>query len=141
MKAGAAVQNPPNPLIAVTVCLDLTRHTLEDYRGKRLMISFFRYAACPYCNLAVQALSRRYAEWEAGGLTILAFFQSEGERVERIVGKQGVPFPMIGEPEREVSAGRLTCDHERVWRMRGWDVSSLTALPSCRTESPRARSS
>ena len=49
----------------------------------------------------------------------------------------------FGEPEREVSAGRLTCDHERVrWvREGGWDVFSLTALPSCRTESPRAWSS
>ena len=34
----------------------------------------------------------------------------------------------FGEPEREVSAGRLTCDHERVrWeREGGWDAEIFT---------------
>jgi len=27
--------------------------SLKDYEGKRLMLSFYRYAACPLCNLRV----------------------------------------------------------------------------------------
>ena len=81
-----------------------TTRRLEDYRGQRLLLSFYRYAACPYCNLRIHELTQRYEELAADGLQFLAFFQSDSDRVARIVGKQKVPFPLIGEPEREVYA-------------------------------------
>lgn len=75
---------------------------LGDYAGKKLMISFYRYASCPLCNLRVHELIERFPEYQARGLHMLAFFQSPSARIRQYVGKQDVPFPLIADPMRLV---------------------------------------
>ena len=72
---------------------------LEDYRGKKLLLSFFRNAACAMCNLRVHQLIGRYAEWKAQGLELLAVFESPQANILQYVGKQDAPFPIIADPE------------------------------------------
>ena len=71
---------------------------LSDYAGKKLMISFYRYASCPLCNLRVHELIKRFPEFQTKGLHMLAFFQSPSARIQQYVGKQNVPFPLIADP-------------------------------------------
>ncbi|KAA3647018.1 MAG: AhpC/TSA family protein [Chloroflexi bacterium] len=75
---------------------------LQDYRGKKLLLSFYRYASCPLCNLRVQELIQRYSLYEEKGLYVLAFFQSPVESIRRYVGKQDAPFPIIADPQRDI---------------------------------------
>lgn len=75
---------------------------LEDYAGKKLLLSFYRYASCPLCNLRVHDLIQRYPTFQAKGLHLLAIFQSPGERIRQYVGKQDAPFPIIADPAREL---------------------------------------
>lgn len=76
--------------------------SLQDYQGKKLMLSFYRYASCPLCNLRVHELSERYDSLQKKGLHLLAFFQSPEESIRRYVGKQHPPFPIVADPERSV---------------------------------------
>ncbi len=76
--------------------------SLQDYQGKRLMLSFYRYASCPLCNLRVHELLERYDSLKGKGLHMLAFFQSPEESIQRYVGKQAPPFPIVADPERSV---------------------------------------
>jgi alkyl hydroperoxide reductase subunit AhpC len=62
------------------------------------LLAFFRYAACPMCNLRVHELNLRYRELSDRGLSILAVFHSPPESIRRYVGKQDVPFPIISDP-------------------------------------------
>ena len=73
---------------------------LGDYAGKMLMLSFYRYASCPLCNLRVHELIHRYPEFYAKGLHLLAFFQSPRESIRQYVGKQETPFPLVADPTR-----------------------------------------
>jgi len=75
---------------------------LEDYRGKRLLLSFFRYAGCPLCNLRVRRLSERYEELNGAGLHAVAVFESPRESVLKYVLKQSPPFPLVPDPERRL---------------------------------------
>jgi peroxiredoxin len=75
---------------------------LEDYRDKKLLLSFYRYAACPMCNLRVHYLKKKYAEWQENGLHMVAFFESAKESILKYVGKQDAPFPIIGDPQLSV---------------------------------------
>uniref|UniRef100_A0A7R9Z5A4 Thioredoxin domain-containing protein n=1 Tax=Pseudictyota dubia TaxID=2749911 RepID=A0A7R9Z5A4_9STRA len=34
--------------------------SLSDFRGKKVMLSFHRFASCPFCNLAINDLKGRY---------------------------------------------------------------------------------
>jgi thioredoxin-dependent peroxiredoxin len=71
---------------------------LADYRGKRVMLSFFRNAGCPFCNLRLYELTHRYRAWQEQGLEVIAVFSSPTEEVRKYVAKHPRPFRMIGDP-------------------------------------------
>lgn len=75
---------------------------LENYRGRKVLLSFYRYASCPLCNLRISELLGKQAAWKAGGLDLIAVFQSPESSIDRYVGKQGIPFPVIADPGRKL---------------------------------------
>jgi peroxiredoxin len=71
---------------------------LADFRGQRLMIAFFRFAACPYCNLRVMELTAKAASYK-DQLEIVAIFQSPAETLARHRNMIAFPGRMIGDPD------------------------------------------
>lgn len=63
------------------------------------LLSFFRYASCPLCNLRVRELITKHEEFVENGTRILAIFQSPAERIAHYVGTQSPPFPLIPDPD------------------------------------------
>lgn len=76
--------------------------SLKDFKEKKVLLSFFRYASCPLCNLRVNQLATNFPSLDSKGLEILAFFESPKESMLKYVGKQNPPFPIIPDPERIV---------------------------------------
>lgn len=76
--------------------------SLIDFKDKKLLLSFYRYASCPLCNLRIHRLIRHYPDFTGNGLHLLAFFQSPIESIRRYVGRQEAPFPIIADPEHIV---------------------------------------
>ena len=68
------------------------------YRGRKLMISFFRFASCPYCNLRVHELAAK-ADSLTGKLNVIAVFQSPVEKLERHQIAARLPFHIIADPQ------------------------------------------
>ncbi len=75
---------------------------LEDYRGKKTMLSFYRYASCPLCNMRVHDLLENYEKFQEGGMEMIGFFQSPKKSILEYVGKQDAPFPIIPDPKRKI---------------------------------------
>ncbi|NHJ05363.1 MAG: AhpC/TSA family protein [Candidatus Heimdallarchaeota archaeon] len=86
--------------------------SLDDYRNKKVLLSFYRYASCPLCNLRISQIIQQYNLLKEKGLHIIAFFQSPRESMEQYVGKQNPPFPLIPDPERKIYK---LYDVERSW--------------------------
>lgn len=63
------------------------------------LLSFFRYASCPLCNLRIQELIREHWRFAEKGIRILAVFQSPVERISHYVGNQSAHFPLIPDPD------------------------------------------
>lgn len=103
--AGAArlVTGTPAPDFAV-VDLDGKPVALAELKGKRVLLSFYRYAACVFCNLRTHDVIARAPEWQRQGLTLVAFFQSPAASMRKYVGKQNPPFALVPDPERKVYA-------------------------------------
>jgi peroxiredoxin len=80
------------------------RISLKDYSGRKLMLSFYRYAACLLCNLRVYKLIQHYPSLHKKGLEMVAFYQSPKKSVLRYLEKLDAPFPIVGDPKREVYA-------------------------------------
>src|SRR5688572_5417135 len=75
---------------------------LSSFTGKKTLLVFFRYAGCPFCNLALDRLLAAYPRLASHGLNVIAFFQSDRALTERyILRRHVVPFPVIPDPERD----------------------------------------
>ena len=75
---------------------------LEDYRGKKVLIGFFRHAGCPFCNLRVHTLTKMHEELKANGMEMIFFFESKETVLLRSTFHQEVsPIPLISDPEKK----------------------------------------
>ncbi|WP_165972281.1 peroxiredoxin family protein [Paenibacillus piri] len=72
---------------------------LSDLRGRKVLLAFFRNAACALCNLRVRHMIRHYPRWHGQGLEVLAVFESPDFNLSRYVGRQEAPFPLIADPQ------------------------------------------
>lgn len=75
---------------------------LRDLKGHKLMLSFYRFSACPFCNLRVNKLMNQSATYEEKGLKMISFWQSPKESILEHVGKKNPPFPMIPDPSKDI---------------------------------------
>ncbi len=74
---------------------------LRDYRGKKVLLGFFRHAGCPFCNLRVYNLQRRSEELKAKNLEMIFFFESEEAVLKQHTFHQQVnPIPLIADPDK-----------------------------------------
>jgi peroxiredoxin Q/BCP len=71
---------------------------LAALRGRPVLLSFYRYASCPICNLRMHAIIQAYPQWSAQGLAVIAVFQSPAESITQYVGRQDAPFPIVPDP-------------------------------------------
>ena len=77
-------------------------HSSEKYIGKQWMLSFFRYASCPACNLRIHELTKVYDELQQNGIQILTVFESPKTSILDYVSKDELPFPIIPDPDRKL---------------------------------------
>jgi peroxiredoxin len=84
--------------------MDSRRHTLElaQLRGRPVMLSFYRYASCPRCNLRIHQLLAEWPRWREQGLAMVAVFESPAERLHRYLDRHHAPFPLVPDPERRL---------------------------------------
>lgn len=78
---------------------------LADYKNDKLLICFFRYAGCPWCNLAIHRLTISYPRLKELNLKVIAFVQSKPENIKKYIinrHQPSPPFPIIADPLREI---------------------------------------
>ncbi len=76
--------------------------SLDAYKGKFLLLGFFRYAGCPFCNLTLIELIQRYDNFARRGLETVAFFQSADESIQKYVMTKKPPFPVVADPAKKI---------------------------------------
>jgi len=69
---------------------------------KPVLLTFFRHAGCPMCNLRVRELIKAQERLKKYDLKILTVFESPTKSIQRDVGRQNPPFPIIPDPERKL---------------------------------------
>ncbi len=82
--------------------------------GRRTLLSFFRDAACPFCNFRIYELTHHHASLVALGLDIVAVFGSTQNEVLHFVARHPRPFRVAADP---VGASHARYGIERsLWR-------------------------
>ena len=86
MKRRTLHPGEPTPAFDVQ-SLDRDDVALAGCRGRRLLLAFFRYGACPLCNLRMSLLVDVFPRWKAKGPDIVAVFESPaGRLLETVAG-------------------------------------------------------
>ncbi|MDE3133416.1 MAG: AhpC/TSA family protein [Acidobacteriota bacterium] len=78
-----------------------SRVSLDNLRGGAVLLKFYRFAACPICNLHLRELSLRHDELAAAGLTVVVLYHSPLERIEREQG-HALPFELVADPDKRI---------------------------------------
>ncbi len=60
-------------------------HKLSSFRGRRVILSFYRYASCPACLYNIDRLKLQAAMLEKAGIVTLCIFRSTPTMVKRAV--------------------------------------------------------
>lgn len=79
--------------------VDGTDFRLDSIAGKRFMLSFFRFAACPFCNLRIHELVSRFDEF-GDNFTIVAVFDSSPANLRRHAERHHSPFPILADEHK-----------------------------------------
>ena len=69
-----------------------------DFRGQGVLLSFYRYASCPLCNLRVRALAKLAPGWRDRGLDLVGVFPSPVESLREYLAPGELPFPVVPDP-------------------------------------------
>ncbi|OGG99934.1 MAG: hypothetical protein A2600_05870 [Candidatus Lambdaproteobacteria bacterium RIFOXYD1_FULL_56_27] len=75
---------------------------LAGYRGQWVLLSFYRYASCPFCNLRVHHLSQRAEELKKQNLQLIGIFQSPPEAIKQHAGARNLSFPLVSDPAQSL---------------------------------------
>lgn len=69
--------------------------TSQSYRGVYLLLSFYRFAVCPVCNVRMWQLAQQAAAYQRRGLYFLACIESSESNVRHYLERSDYPFPLI----------------------------------------------
>lgn len=77
---------------------------LVRYRGQPVLLSFYRYASCPVCNMRVSELIGLRQRLGPAAPAMIGVFQSPAAHIARYVGLQQPPFPLVADPDMSLYA-------------------------------------
>lgn len=83
------------------VLKDINGKSIFVGEGRRLLLVFFRDAACPFCNMQIYQLTRHYDSLHAKGLDVVAVFSSTPAEVKRFILARPRPFKVAADPDSE----------------------------------------
>ena len=75
---------------------------LDQYKGKRVLLSLLRGASCPFCNMRVRRLIKHYEHFKNADIAIIVFFGATKEEIQQYAGKQEPPFPIVPDPNLSI---------------------------------------
>ncbi len=76
---------------------------LSDFRGKKIILSFYRNVSCPFCNRRVHQVMGNNLRFKNAGVQLLFLFESSNEKLASSNFHKGIsPWPLIGDPQKRI---------------------------------------
>lgn len=77
-------------------------HSIEQYKGKKILLSFYRNVGCPVCNLRFHQLEEERKYFEEKGIVLLAVYESSSENLKNYVDTNHYFQKMIANPSADL---------------------------------------
>jgi thioredoxin-dependent peroxiredoxin len=79
-----------------------TSVNLADYKGKKVMLTFYRNVGCPVCNVRFHELEEQAAYFKSKGMILLAIYESTADNMKKYLDGESVFATMIPNPEQNL---------------------------------------
>lgn len=99
---------------------------LESVAGQAFMLSFFRFASCPLCNLRMDEMVKRFYEF-GEDFTIIAVFDSSFEKLVRHTDGHEAPFHVLAD-EKNIYYREYGIEHSLYGLLKGMVLRFPTLL-------------
>lgn len=76
---------------------DIDGRPVEIGSGKKVWLSLFREANCPFCNFRVYELTHKFKDISQLNIEIVAVFNSDKEMINKFIAKHPRPFRMVSD--------------------------------------------
>ena len=73
---------------------------MSDYLGKRVILTFFRFSSCPFCNIRIHRIVKRWNEFSDDTVMVGVFDAKIGELTKRMK-KHRAPFTIVADESYE----------------------------------------
>ena len=73
---------------------------LLTYKGKRVILTFFRFDSCPFCNLRIHRLVKRWGEFPEDTVMV-GIFDASISNLSKRMKKHKVPFTLVADETYE----------------------------------------
>lgn len=97
--------------------IDGTQFNSLSIKGKPIMLSFLRFASCPFCNLRINELVRRFDEFD-DNFTIIAIFDSSLDNLTRHTRRHKSPFAILAD-ENNIYYKKYSVEHSIIGMLKG----------------------
>jgi thioredoxin-dependent peroxiredoxin len=88
---------PKDKLIRIELpAIDGSAFDTDSLEGRPFLLSFFRFATCPFCNLRVNQLVKKFDEF-GDDFTIVAVFDSPLDNLIRHTSDHHAPFSILAD--------------------------------------------
>ena len=106
--------------------MDSEEFHLRSIADKRFLLSFFRFAACPFCNLRMHELATRFEEL-GDNFTVVAIFDSSPANLRRHAQRHHAPFPILAD-EHNIYYRRFGIERSLTGTLKGAALNLPTVL-------------
>lgn len=80
--------------------VDGSTFDLSSYKGKRVILTFFRFDSCPFCNLRVHRIVKRWNEFPEDTVMV-GIFDAKIDKLKKRMAKHKVPFTLVADETYE----------------------------------------
>ncbi len=77
-------------------------HSLEDYKGKKVILYFYPKDNTPGCTKQACGFSERYPQFTEKGAVVLGVSKDTVASHKKFEEKYGLAFPLLADPDRQV---------------------------------------
>ena len=79
--------------------VDINGQPVQIGNGRRLLLSLFREANCPFCNFRVYDLTNNYPDLSNLGMDVVVVFKSDRDDILKFIARRPRPFRMVSDPD------------------------------------------
>ena len=76
--------------------IDGTTFEMSAMKGKRIILTFFRFSTCPFCNIRINRIVKRWNEFSED-TTMVGVFDAKISELTKRMKKHNAPFSIVAD--------------------------------------------